>query len=215
MLATLVGVLALVAAGILIEAGHESNVGSGGETELRSGSLSAEAFVDSIGVVVHFVYTDTAYARQAELLARMRELGIRHVREGMPEGRAPLIAGLTAARAAGIRATLVGEADSDPEAAVAESVAVMGDAIDAFEGPNELDNLGDPAWATRLADYMPRLAAARDAHAAGVPLIGPSLVDAGNRSRIPRDLPGLFNAHPYAGGLPPSPRSRRPWSSDA
>ncbi len=52
---------------------------------------------------------------------------------------------------------------------------------------------------------MPRLAAARDAHAAGVPLIGPSLVDAGNRSRIPRDLPGLFNGHPYSGGAPPEP----------
>ena len=144
-LATLVGFLALAAATILVEASRDPEGRPGGTTELRPGSLSAAAFVESIGVVVHFVYTDTAYARQAELLARMRELGIRHVREGMPDGRAPLIAGLTAARAAGIRATLVGEPDSDPDAAVAESVALMGDAIDAFEGPNELDNLGDPA----------------------------------------------------------------------
>ncbi len=85
----------------------------------------------------------------------MRELGIRHVRDGMPEGRAPLIAGLTAARAAGIRATLVGEIDSDPEAAVAESVAVMGGAIDAFEGPNELDNIGDPDWPARWRTTCP------------------------------------------------------------
>ena len=40
--------------------------------------------MDSIGVVVHLNYVDTAYARQAELVARLRELGVRHVRDAMP-----------------------------------------------------------------------------------------------------------------------------------
>ena len=33
---------------------------------------------------VHFSYMDTAYARQAEVLARLRELGIRHLRDARP-----------------------------------------------------------------------------------------------------------------------------------
>ena len=36
-----------------------------------------------------------------------------------------------------------------------------------------------------------------------MPVIGPSFVDSANRRRLPADLPGLFNAHPYPGGGPP------------
>jgi hypothetical protein len=172
---------------------------------LRSRALPAATFVDSIGVVVHFIYTDTAYARLPELVARMRELGIGHVREGMPDQPGPLLDGLVAVRDAGIRATLVGEVDRDPNVDVAQSVALLGGAIDAFEAPNELDNSGDADWPAKLEAYTTQLAAAVRREAPGVPLIGPSFIDAGNRSSLPNDLPGLFNGHPYSGGLPPEP----------
>lgn len=201
----LVALVALLGVSILIGAGRETDGPPIGAPQLQSRSLSADAFVDSIGVVVHVKYTDTAYARLPELIARLRELGVGHVREGMPDQSPELVEGLAALRSAGIRATLVGEVDRDPEAAVAESVAVMGDAIDAFEAPNELDNSGDPNWPTKLRSYMTALAAAAHRHAPDVPVIGPSFIDPGSRSRIPRDLPGLFNGHPYSGGLPPEP----------
>jgi hypothetical protein len=205
MLATLVGLVVLLAVSLAIEAGHDSGGPGLGSPTLPSRSLSADAFVDSIGVIMHFKYTDTAYLRVPELIARLRELGIRHVREGMPDQTAALVQGLTALRAAGVHATLVGEVDRDPDGAVAESVAVMGDAIDAFEAPNELDNSGDPNWPAKLRSYMTALAAAARRQAPHVPVIGPSFIDAGSRNSLPRNLPGLFNGHPYPGGLPPEP----------
>ena len=51
---------------------------------LTRAELSAEAFADSMGVVIHLNYVDTAYGRRAEVVARLRELGVRHVREAMP-----------------------------------------------------------------------------------------------------------------------------------
>ena len=62
---------------------------------------SAEAFVGSIGVVVHLNYVDTAYGRQADVIARLRELGVSHIRDAMPSPVEPLGIGLKAARAGG------------------------------------------------------------------------------------------------------------------
>lgn len=192
---------AVAAVGLVLVAGRESEA-----PQLRSGALSAEALADSIGVVVHFNYVDTAYGRRADVVASLRELGVRHIREGTPPRTGPLAAGLRAARAAGIGATLLpSDTERDPVAAVTDSIAVMGDQIDAFEGPNELDNVGDPAWVEKLSDYMPRFAAAVREHAPGVPVVGPSFVQPSSRLEVPADLPGLYNAHPYAGGEPPEP----------
>jgi hypothetical protein len=202
--------LALAAAAALALAGAALLLAvDGGDTEappLRSDSLSAEALVDSVGVVVHFNYVGTAYERQPEVLSRLRELGVHHIRDAMPSPNEPLEAGLRAARAEGIRATLAtGDPARDPARAVAESLAVMGDDVAAFEGPNELDNTGDPAWPATLRRYMPALAAAVRRQAPGVPVIGPSFVNPASRSQIPPDLPGMLNGHPYPGGKPPEP----------
>jgi hypothetical protein len=207
-LAALVALLVVVAVSVAFETGHEENGPPIGAPALRTRALPAGAFVNSIGVSVHLSYTDTVYARQAEIIARLRELGLRHIRDGMPLGRAGLVQGLPALRAAGIHATLVGEIDRDPNASVAESIAVMGGAIDAFESPNELDNTaisGATDWLAQLSAYMPALASAVRRQAPGVPVLGPSLIDSGNRTKLPRDLPGWYNGHPYSGGVEPEP----------
>jgi hypothetical protein len=173
--------------------------------ELSERELSAEALVDSVGVNVHFSYVDTAYGRQAETLARLRELGVHHIRDGMPNGVIPLADGLRAASRQGIDGTLIGDPRLDPATQVASSVATMGTRIAGLEGPNELDGGADPNWVTTLRDYMPRLDAAVHKSAPAVPLIGPSLLDAASRSQLPRQLPGLANAHPYPQGGPPEP----------
>lgn len=38
-----------------------------------------------------------------------------------------------------------------------------------------------------------------------MPVVGPSFIDPGSRSRVAGDLPGIFNAHPYPQGGPPEP----------
>jgi hypothetical protein len=169
----------------------------------RPGELSAAAFVDSIGVNVHFNYLDTSYARQVEALQRVRELGIRHLRDGQPLAGQPLATVLPEAGREGLRMTLITDVTRDPLPDVEQSVRVLGHDIAAFEGPNELDNVGDAGWLTKLTDYMPALSAAVRKHAPGVRLIGPSLVNSSSRFKLPGDLPGLFNAHPYADGQPP------------
>jgi hypothetical protein len=198
-------VVAAIAVVVLVVAlGTNSKPGS--PAPLGDRGLSAEAFVASIGVVVHLNYVDTAYGRQADVIARLRELGVSHIRDAMPSPVEPLGIGLRAASKAGIRATLAtGDVNRDPAAAVADALKTVPGSVDAFEGPNELDNSGDPAWPATLRAYMPKLGLAVYRQARGVPVIGPSFVDPANRSRIPSDLPGLINGHPYPGGAPPEP----------
>jgi hypothetical protein len=174
---------------------------------LRANELPAEALVDSMGVNVHFTYTDTAYARQAEVLSRLQELGIRHVRDAMPSPvDSPLAAGLKAASQQGVGATLLPhDPVTDPGPMISDSVSVLGNTIDAFEGPNEPDNAGDPGWAQKVLTYMPMLQDRVRKLAPGVPLLAPSLVYASSRSEALPRVPGVLNAHPYSGGGPPEP----------
>ena len=174
---------------------------------LREGELPAEAFVNSIGVAVHLNYTGTTYERQAEIVQRLRELGVRHIRDAMPSPGVPLATGLQAVHRAGLRATLTtGDVARRPDDAVSDSVRIVGrDGIEAFEGPNELDNSGNSNWKAILGAYMPALAAAVHRHAAEVPVIGPSFVHPGSRGQLSSGLPGLVNGHPYPGGEPPEP----------
>ena len=159
-----------------------------------------------MGVVIHLNYVDTAYGRLAEVIARLRELGVRHVREAMPTPPVGAQAnGLRLLRTLGFRATLgTGDPNVPPARAVADALTVMRGSVDAFEGPNELDNSGDAAWPVRLRAYMPALQAAVRTQAPGVPLIGPSFISPGDRARV-GDLAGLVNGHPYPGGKPPEP----------
>jgi hypothetical protein len=171
---------------------------------LRSAPLSAEGLADSIGVATHFNYTDTAYARRDELIALLRDAGIRHIRANMPTPPVgPDADAFRAAAAAGLRITfLTGNPDVDPARAVADALTFGRDAIAAFEGPNELDLSGNPAWPAKLHDYMPRLETATRALAPGIPLIGPSY----GRPRSPGiagPQPGMVNLHPYPAGQPP------------
>jgi hypothetical protein len=171
----------------------------------RLNDLSADGLVDSIGVNVHFNYLDTAYVRQVELIARLRELGIHHLRDGQPLAGQPVETVQPEAGREGMRMTLITDVTRDPAPDVEQSVRVLGRYIAAFEGPNELDNAGDPGWVSKLTAYMPALSAAVREHAPGVRLIGPSLVNSSSRLELPGDLPGLFNAHPYPLGQSPEP----------
>jgi hypothetical protein len=184
--------------------------GGGGEQAaappLKQTPLSAEALVDSIGVSTHFNYLDTAYARRPEIVARIRELGIRHVRAAMPTPPVgPIADGLRELKAVGVRGTLgTGDPNVDPARAVADALAVMRGSIAAFEGPNELDHGADAMWPAKLRSYMPVLQAATRSQAPGIPLVGPSFSKIGN-NRLGLTLPGMVNLHPYPGGKPPEP----------
>lgn len=173
--------------------------------ELRTSGLTVEGMLDSIGVNVHFSYVDTAYARRDEALALARELGIRHLRDAVPSVAVPLESALPQAARAGFELTLITDVNRDPDADVSKAVDLLDGNVAAFEAPNELDNSGDPDWASKLSSFVPRLDTAVRSHAPGVPLIGPSLLDPSSRAEFSAALPGAFNGHPYAAGGPPEP----------
>ena len=177
-------------------------------------ALPAQTFVDSIGVNVHMGYTDTAYADVAAVRAALRELGVRHVRDGIAVRRPDEYRALNALGRDGIRADLI---LGDPKGrfgtgTVTQQVdtlsARLGDVAESAEGPNEYDSSGDPDWPRSLVDYQRRLhdLVRADPVAAGLPVVAPSLVDASNWARV-RDASAAFdvaNVHWYPSGKPPT-----------
>ena len=210
-IATVAGLMitvSLVACGAKHMANSRAGTGVSGQAAI-TGPRSTEALIDSIGVVVHFNYVDTAYRRLPEILAALRALGLRHIRDAVAAPGSPLAAGLRAARRQGITADL-GAADMAIPASrsVADSLRVLRGAIYAFEGPNEVDSSGYPGWPQTLEAYMRGLAAAVHEQAPGVPVVQPSFLVPAN-SRLAPELPGLYNEHPYPLGGPPEAALRK------
>src|SRR6266576_876901 len=46
----------------------------------------ADSFVDSIGVATHLTYGDQVYGNTAMVMQRLKEAGIRHIRDGWGPG---------------------------------------------------------------------------------------------------------------------------------
>lgn len=171
----------------------------------------AAEFVDSIGVNVHVTYYDTAYARFDEWLARLRELGTRHVRDGLVFGGPQYEERIRRLAAAGQRMSLiVDEEQGTPAASVDLAAGPLREAVETLEGPNEPD---DPskAWEPVLRRFLPDLRRAVDSRFGdSVPLLGPSFVQASSRATM-EDMADQWdyeNIHPYPGGGPPVPPDR-------
>ena len=199
--------LAAVLAALLVVAGAIALFSDPGENPPQTTDevLSAEGLVNSIGVNVHLGYADTAYADHPTIFGRLRELGAGHIRDATAHANPLLTAGLRAAARVGLRGTLITDPATDARVQLDASLQAMGTGVEAFEGPNELDDGTTLGWAGTLSQFMPRLAAEVSRVAPGTSLIGPSFIDSSSRTEIQDDLPGLFNGHPYAGGDPPEP----------
>jgi hypothetical protein len=164
----------------------------------------AGAFLDSVGVNTHFNYADTAYLHRDTVLARLRELGVRHVRDAAPHEAPALAAGLRGAADLGVRLTLgAGDVRIRPADGVRASEEAVGDAVTAYEGPNEIDNGGRPDWPVKLRTQMSELRSAVGRLAETVPVVGPSLMDTVHHATVDDATFDQANLHPYPGALPP------------
>src|SRR6185369_13361118 len=78
---------------------------------------SAGSFVDSIGVNTHFSYADTVYdSRFEQVKAKLAELGVRHIREGLMPDRPGQYEFLRELAGTGVRSTLIlGDPDQGTE----------------------------------------------------------------------------------------------------
>ncbi len=93
-------------------------------------------------------------------------------------------------------------------------------ATEALEAPNEFDKyVGGRAWAKRLASYSRELYRKAKAHRSlrGLPIIAPSLADAGSERALgdQHKWLDLGNVHPYTGGRSPDPSHLRTELADA
>lgn len=143
----------------------------------------AAAFVDSIGVNVHFAYVDGPYGKRAAIARLVRELGVRHLRDGLTAGRDDVCKADRALAEHAVRFTYITQAHPT-RAQLRAWTSCVGDAIEAFEGLNEYD-LSHPAadsdWAATVRASQAELyrAVKDDPALAHLTVIGPSLTSAG------------------------------------
>jgi hypothetical protein len=168
--------------------------------------LSADRFLDSVGVNVHVTYLDTSYGRMDQWAARLKELGVRHVRDGLSLDNATGTERLRALADAGMRLTLITSLDKSPDDQ-ARFAAQFGGAVDAIEAPNEADVMGPSDWAAKLQSFLPRLRKAVDED--GPPshtIIGPSFVSLESWKQVGGTVGtwDVTNLHSYPGGEEPS-----------
>lgn len=192
---------------------------SGRRCAARSGvgslPMDARAFVDTIGVNTHVFYFDTAYGDYAMFRQRLRELGIRHIRDGLDPGRTPLFfKRINDLGAAGIKSTLIACRVEPPGVPwttyVDDAKRKVRSSLDALEGVNEPDLVAagsDWVGSARRCQREMHHQAKHDTHGPPlrVPVLGPS-IQAGALHRLGdiSDRADAGTIHPYAGGMRPS-----------
>jgi hypothetical protein len=181
---------------------------------LSSSALSAQTFLNGIGVDTHIPYTDGGYANIANVISDLKYLGVSNIRDGITDGAkgsAPLSSYIALAKA-GMHFTIVIEAKTTGELSAQLNLidqlqsAVPG-AVVAVEGPNEINNwpitfdgVGGLQGALNLQSALysavhsdPTLAGVAvdyfTGYAAGQVPVGPDPVAAG--------LADFNNQHPY------------------
>ncbi|HYN89109.1 MAG TPA: hypothetical protein VER33_15580 [Polyangiaceae bacterium] len=172
---------------------------------------SAHSFVESVGVNVHLTNLDTSYRDFPTLQARLSELGVRHIRDGICASCSFQIDRLKALAAAGIRSNLIvgylrgGTRELEASLAAVRDHLVGG--VASVEAPNEVDAEGDPQWIEHTRIYQTELyrRVKGEPRLAHLPVIGPSLTEPNSRAALGDLSPFLDrgNLHPYSSGGPP------------
>jgi hypothetical protein len=184
---------------------------------------SAPAFRDSVGVVTHIVYYDTAYGDWDRVVARLDELGVRHLREGIYANPTPqwrdwnerYYQAVELAAAHGIRFTFGLNPPGRGTGTVDQLLRVIGGrlrtAAEALEAPNEMDKyVGGPTWPSVLSAYGRELHRKAKASRSlrSLPILGPSFATPEGPQLVgdQRAWLDVGNIHPYTGGLSPHPK---------
>ena len=168
---------------------------------------SADSFVNSVGVDVHLHNGDSLYANFAEVEKALKDLGVRHIRDGLIDTQwMPYYDRLNELGKLGIKSTLI-TTPIESDTVLANYPRRVPESFEAFEAPNEYDLSGDPNWAVTLNSFMARLyrAVKSDPIASHFPIIGPSLTRAESFPKVAASAPffDYVNLHNYFGGRNP------------
>lgn len=115
-------------------------------------TYAADAFVDSVGMNVRLHYDNTWYGTHfPDVLSRLKELGIRHVRDLLVPNPNPLyVERHKELERNGIKGTFIVPMDGDHDDLSAyEQLELEG-----FEAPNEPNISGDPEWVPKTLDVL-------------------------------------------------------------
>jgi hypothetical protein len=193
---------------------------------------SAASFRDSVGVVTHAGFGDTAYGDWPRVVEKLDELGVRHLRDGVyanpvdhrREWNEHYYRAMEMAASRGMRFTFGFAGPAYDAGTMDELLGVVAGrlhhAAEAIEAPNEYDRfMGGPRWPSVLASYG-RLLYRRvnaDPSLRSLPVLGPSLATAGAEARLGDQSAFLDrgNIHPYAGGQSPNPAHLKAEFADA
>jgi hypothetical protein len=185
--------------------------------------VQADAFVDSIGVNTHLLDDLIADHEYALIAQRMRELGVRHIRDGIFPGQSRL-------QYADERRFLIAtgarmEAITDcpkplgyfpqsqtPPSLIRSFDTALGGRVELLEGPNEPDLRKVHGWAQLLVDCMERL---HLKSALPIPFVAPAMGDALNTPKLGNisQLVDIGAIHRYFSGY--NPETTGFWKSDA
>jgi hypothetical protein len=115
---------------------------------------SADAFVDSIGVNVHFGYYGSPYTTLvSQMVTYLSQMGVRHLRDNMIwEGTSAsslLYATHNQLGSLGMKTDYILTSLSQPMSQVASFAGLVND-MEAVEATNEYDTSGDPQWVTNI-----------------------------------------------------------------
>lgn len=173
----------------------------------------AMEFVDSVGVNLHTYYEGTPYPNFAMIAQRLGELGIHHIRDNLVTDEPGEYEYLNGLAARGIKSTLIMGGPENGISGLDELVGTLRSelvgAVDAVEGPNELDISHYRDWPAQLTKYQSALYERMkgDPSLASIPVVGPSLAYLRHAPAAP-DLSRYLdygNIHSYSGGEPPEP----------
>ena len=181
---------------------------------------SAAAFRDSVGVGTHPSYYDTPYGQWNRVVARLRELGVHHIRgsffaSGNAGWNARQAENFRTAFAAGIRVNVVLDLRCSPSGRIDPCLSGMKaelprGSVESVEWPNEHDLFGGPGWKPVLQSWGRSLyrRVKADPVLRSLRVVGPSLV-APAAPTVLGDQSAYLDAgnlHPYTGGPSPNPR---------
>ena len=172
---------------------------------------SAREFGDTVGVNTRFAWIDTSYGKYDILQARLRELGVRHVHDGLCPACTYQVSMIKRLAADGIKSELgVGDlrgGSTQMQAALASIKGPLRGAVDGVAAPNEpdLEPVSDWVGKTRAFEAELYSRVKSDPVLAPLPVVGPSLVRRDSRALLGNMSANLDygNLHPYPGGMMP------------
>jgi hypothetical protein len=177
-------------------------------------AYQSDAFVDSIGVVTHLTYTDTAYYYNwPTVYYDLQRLGVRHIRDGYYNwgSKTPFFSEHRQLASAGIKTIYVMPYSTSITPTAVQSIAQQVGDMEAIEAPNECDVTGycGASQVQGMANMLSMLpTVVSSGKAANVPVIGPSFAFYKTYSQV-GDLSSKMNynnLHVYFGGRNPGSR---------